>query len=94
MTGAEGQEEARHSPAYFGHESREDSVVTDGPADEREWLLGESITSQQVYHCAVDPELFAAKLSRTEAFAKKVRLGPALLNRLGDDDRRFGRRGP
>ena len=55
--------------------------MTDGPADEREWLLGESITSQQVYHCAVDPELFAAKLSRTEAFAKKVRLGPALLNR-------------
>ena len=41
-------------------------------------LLGESITSQQVYHCAVDPELFAAKLSRTEAFAKKVRPWPGL----------------
>ena len=41
---------------------------------------GQWVTLQQVYHCAIDKELFAAKIQEAEAYASDLREGTVLIS--------------
>ena len=41
---------------------------------------GQWVTLQQVYHCAIDKELFAAKIQQAEAFARQLRQGTVVIS--------------
>ena len=41
---------------------------------------GQWVTLQQVYHCAIDKELFAAKIKQAEAFVRELRQGTVVIS--------------
>ena len=41
---------------------------------------GQWVTLQQVYHCAIDKELFAAKIQEAEAYVRDLRAGSVLIS--------------
>ena len=41
---------------------------------------GQWVTLQQVYHCAIDKELFAAKIKQGEAFVRELRHGTVVIS--------------
>ena len=41
---------------------------------------GQWVTLQQVYHCAIDKELFAAKIQQAEAFVRELRQGTVVIS--------------
>ena len=41
---------------------------------------GQWVTLQQVYHCAIDKELFAAKIKQAEAYVQQIRQGTVVIS--------------
>ena len=41
---------------------------------------GQWVTLRQVYHCAIDKELFAAKIKQAEAFVQQIRQGTVVIS--------------